>query len=99
MTLNLNIEHKGGDAYAALIKVAGQPDKVLEPGQNTVVGIHASSSMHVFEVESQQAKDKRNADQKPKEEYLSHVEGAGPAPADTNVGEAVGDKPGEQAAS
>lgn len=29
------------------------------------------------------------------EQYLSHVPGAGPAPADTNVGEAVVDKAAE----
>lgn len=99
MTMTLTITHKSGDPYAALVKIAGKPDVVIEPGKSEDVSIHASASIAIFEVESQQSKDKRNADQKPKEEYLSHVEGAGPAPADTNVGEAVGDKPGEQAAS
>ena len=91
MTLNLNIAHKSGDSYAALVKIAGQPDRVVEPGQNVDVAIHASSSIAIFEVESQQSKDKRAAAEKPKEEYLSHVDGSGPAPADTNIGETVED--------
>lgn len=57
MTMEVTIKHSSEDPYQARVKVAGNPDIVLKPGEETKITMWSSISVHIFEEDLEEKSD------------------------------------------